>query len=78
MELDKLGRFVAGSALSDEHSVVPWVSRQVVACQTEDGPDGSLFGAFINLAKQGYCIQFVCLCVYVCVCLCVCVSVCPR
>ena len=30
----------------------------------------------INLAKQGYCIQFVCLCVCVSVCLCVCVSVC--
>ena len=31
---------------------------------------------FVNLGKQGYCIQFVCLCV--CVCVCVCVSVCPR
>ena len=28
------------------------------------------FCNIINLAKQGYCIQFVCLCV--------CVSVCPR
>ena len=31
---------------------------------------------FINLAKQGYCNHFVCLCV--CVCVSVCVSLCPR
>ena len=30
----------------------------------------------INLAKQGYCIQFVCLCVCVSVCVCVCVCLC--
>ena len=34
-------------------------------------------GHIVNLAKQGYCIQFVCLCVCVCVCVCVSVSVCP-
>ena len=36
----------------------------------------SSFYCFINLAKQGYCIQFVCLCM--CVCLCVCVFLCVR
>ena len=32
----------------------------------------------VNLAKQGYCNHFVCLCVCLCVCVSVCVSVCPR
>ena len=58
-----------------------YIYRHVSYC-ANPGP-GSMYTyrvslTLANLAKPGYCIQFVCLCVSVCVCVsvCLCVSVC--